>query len=476
MTIAALAVYAVALAAAAVVVWRQPLVALPVFVVGLALHNAAMDALHAAGVDGRPLTAIQGWKEVLLAVALARVATEAARVRRLPFRPQLADALALAFAAVVFLYALVPQDWLGGDATAKGVVYALRHDLTGVAAYFLGRSLVPEWRRIRWLVLATAAAVAAWGLIDVYAISLDWWRTNGTVSYFRDQLGYRYTPALSGLPENLVYNAGGEDDVLRRLVSTFLSPLASAYLFLVALLWLPRVRAAAPLAALAAAGLLWTYTRAAAVALTVGLVLFALAARRVWPLAAAAAVVVTALVFAQAFPEIGPKTHYTQSELRWQRANAAAEHRGSSNSTERSRASHVNNLREGAETVLRHPQGYGLGNAGEIAFRTGVELQAGESNYTEIGVETGLIGVLLFIAWNVALVVGLIRRRPELAAALAAILVVAIQTDAYGIPWLATCLWWLAGSGISDARAGRIATDDGRRSGRASGRTERARS
>jgi hypothetical protein len=31
---------------------------------------------------------------------------------------------------------------------------------------------------------------------------------------------------------------------------------------------------------------------------------------------------------------------------------------------------------------------------------------------------------------------------------LALVLVVAIQTDAYGIPWLAYCVWWLVGSGV----------------------------
>jgi hypothetical protein len=32
------------------------------------------------------------------------------------------------------------------------------------------------------------------------------------------------------------------------------------------------------------------------------------------------------------------------------------------------------------------------------------------------------------------------------------VLVVAIQTDAYGIPWLAYCVWWIAGSALrSDA-------------------------
>jgi hypothetical protein len=32
------------------------------------------------------------------------------------------------------------------------------------------------------------------------------------------------------------------------------------------------------------------------------------------------------------------------------------------------------------------------------------------------------------------------------AAAFAAILLIAVQTDAFGIPWLAYVLWWLAGA------------------------------
>jgi len=68
-----------------------------------------------------------------------------------------------------------------------------------------------------------------------------------------------------------------------------------------------------------------------------------------------------------------------------------------------------------------------------------------------VGVETGLVGAFLFIAWNVALLAGLISRREgALAAMFAAVLFVAIQTDAYGIPWLAYCAWWLAASGLRE--------------------------
>jgi hypothetical protein len=447
-TALALAVYAVVLVVAAVAVWRRPVIALYIFVVGLALHNAAMDALYAAGVHGHALTAIQAWKDVLLLVALASVAFAALRNRRLPFRPLLPDALALAFAAIVVVYALIPQDALDGHATHKAVAYALRHDLAGVGAYFVGRSVALRRRDVRWFVLATAGAVAAWGLIEVYAVHLDWWRHNGTVAYFRDQLHYRYGPGVSGLPDNFVYNNGNENELTRRLISTFLSPLGAAYLFMIALLLAPRARAAIPLIVLAGAGMLWTHTRSAIIGLAVGFALLAMVAKRAWPLAAAAVTVVLGYAVLMSFPHIGARAHFTARELAYQRAHAR---QSAPTKLEPSAESHLSNLRHALRVVIHHPQGYGLGNAGEVAFRENVPLKAGESNYTELGVETGLAGALVFIAWNLSLLAYLIRaRRAALAAMFAAALVVAIQTDAYGIPWIAYCVWWLAASGLRE--------------------------
>ena len=91
----ALALYLPLLAAAAVAVWRRPVLALYAFVVGLAVHNLAMVLLYGAGVRGAALTAIQGWKEALLATALAAVLL---RARGLPFRPGPVDALELSLA------------------------------------------------------------------------------------------------------------------------------------------------------------------------------------------------------------------------------------------------------------------------------------------------------------------------------------------------------------------------------------------
>ena len=63
---------------------------------------------------------------------------------------------------------------------------------------------------------------------------LQWWRGLGAPGWFAEQLGLAYR-GLSGLPENFVYNTGDEQP-LRRLVSTFLCPLATSYVLVVALL------------------------------------------------------------------------------------------------------------------------------------------------------------------------------------------------------------------------------------------------
>jgi hypothetical protein len=449
-----LVVYALLLAVAAAVVWRRPVAALYVFVVGLAVHNAAMAALYAAGVRGSTLTAIAAWKEILLVVALARVIRDSAVERRLPFRPRAVDWLALAYGALVVLYALIPQSALGGAAGHHAIALAAKHDLVPVGAYFLGRSLAlsrEELRRIAWTLLGTAAFVATLGLVDVYAVPIGWWRGNGVVAYFHKQLGYDYH-GTGGLPENFIYNTGSEQHFLRRLVSTFLSPLASGYLMVVALLLLPRRRIAVALAAVAFAGLLWTFSRSSLVALAGGLVVLALASRDWRPLALAVVVVVVSVGWAHVFPKIGPTGHWTKADLVQQRQSAAKSGPASGSAlseNEPSLREHWTELKDGIHTVVHHPQGFGLGNVGQTASRTGTPIKAGESNYTEMGAELGILGALLWIAWGLALLVALWRARSvRMAAAFAAILALAIQTDVIGDPWVAYVVWALAGTSL----------------------------
>jgi hypothetical protein len=202
----ALAVYGLLLVPGVVLVWRRPILALYAWVVGLAAHNAVMAALYGAGVRGGALTALQAWKEILLAAALARVAVDVGRARRLPFEVHLADVLAVAFALLVCVYAVIPQDWLGGSADREAVGLALKHDLIPVGAYFLGRSLIvgaAQLVRLVWTLIGAAAVVATLGLVDVFFIPISWWRDSAVVDYFHKHLGYDYQ-GTGGLPENFI--------------------------------------------------------------------------------------------------------------------------------------------------------------------------------------------------------------------------------------------------------------------------------
>jgi hypothetical protein len=462
-TVVELCVYALLLAVGAVVVWRRPLAALYLFIVGLALHNAVMAALYKAGVRGTTLTAITAWKEILLAVALLHVLLDAWHARRLPFRWSPADWLAVAFAALASIYVLIPQSALDGAAGHKAIALALRHDVVPVGAYFLGRSLVlrrDDLSRIGWTLLGVGAFVAALGIVDMYAVSINWWRTNGVIDYFHRHLGYDYhgtgtrtesNGAVYGLPENFIYNVGNDKPFLRRLVSTFLSPLASGYLFVVALLIGLRNRALAiALSVAVAAGLLFTFSRSSLVALAAALVVLAVLRRRPYELAAAAVVIAVAVGWVHLFPKIGPTGHFTKADLTYQHSQAKNGPSGTFTAVSENEPSlheHWTSLKDGVHTMVHHPQGYGLGNVGQTASRTGTPLKAGESNYTELGVELGVLGSLLWIAWNLG-ALWLIRSEVRIAAAFAAILALAIQTDVIGDPWVAYCMWGLVGASV----------------------------
>jgi len=433
---------------------RFPRIALLVLVVGLALHNLVMALLWQAGVRDTALDVVAAWKDALLLAAVVLALAAADAIPRLFW----ADRLALAYGAIVVVYWLLPQSWLDGDATARGELYALRHHLLPLGAYILGRLLTLDrtwWRRVALTLVAVGVGLSCIGLVDVYLVPLQWWRDSGVPDWFHEQLGLAYR-CLSYLPENWILNTDEESPV-RRLVSTFLSPLATAYALVVVLLLLVAARPrrwTVAAGAVVYAGLLWTHTRAAFIALPAGLLVLA-ALRRSWsPAVLAAGSVAITVGFVAVFPAIGPTTTYTATELACLRANAATGGVKSDDpfsTGESSTSSHLSALREGVRTVARHPWGYGLGNAGVSAARTGVTPKAGESTYTELGVDTGLLGLAAFVGWLVALFAAVRRRSPWLASSLAAVAVLGLQTDVIGIHWLSVVVFALAGVALRSA-------------------------
>jgi hypothetical protein len=335
---------------------RLPRIVLAVLMVGLAAHNLVMAELWDAGVRGAALDVVAAWKDVLLAAALVVALLGA---RSMPLRLW-ADRLALAYAAFVLLYWLLPQSWLDGAATHRGQLFAARHDLIPVAAYFLGRLLVltpQSWRRLSLALVGVAVGLTVWGLIDVYLVPLQWWRDSGVPGWFGDQLGLDYQ-GISGLPENWIFNTGDENNPIRRLVSGFLSPLATSYVLVIVLLYLVARRRrwwTVTAGVIAYAGLLWTHTRAAYLALALGLVVLAAAQRRFLPVALALASLVVGVGFVKAFPHIGPSTSYTQSELDYLR-DKGQQNPGVSDDPlsagDASTSSHLRNLRDGIRSGM----------------------------------------------------------------------------------------------------------------------------
>jgi hypothetical protein len=156
---------------------------------------------------------------------------------------------------------------------------------------------------------------------------------------------------------------------------------------------------------------------------------------------------VLGFAFVKSYDHIGPRTHFTKAELAQQEANAKLHHGVSNDPTavnEASTSEHVQALREGVRTVVHHPWGFGLGNSGVTAVRTHIKPKAGESTYTELGVELGLLGALVFVAWSLSLLRVALLRRPWFGAAFAAVLFLGLQTDVIGVPWIAVTVWALA--------------------------------
>ena len=209
-----------------------------------------------------------------------------------------------------------------------------------------------------------------------------------------------------------------------------------------------RPRLSVLLGAAVAAGLLFTFSRSSLIALAAGLVVLGFLQWRWSPVAAAAVTIGVSIAWVHVFPSIAPTGRFTRADLTYQRENAR-QHPGASFSptsgSEPSIREHLRSLRDGARTVIHHQQGFGLGNAGQTASRTGTPIKAGESNYTEMGAEMGILGSVLWTVWVVALLAALIRaaRRSRWWAV--------VQTDVIGDPWMGYVLWLLAGLTLSMA-------------------------
>ena len=335
------------------------------------------------------------------------------------------DWLAVAFGAFVVLYALLPQSWLDGGATTHGVLLGLRHDGLPVAAYFLGRALDLTARELRQVFRTILATGRRGRRVRARRRLRDPARSGGatrarpagsassSASPTRACRACRRTSSTTRATS--VRCAGSSRRSSRRSRPRTCS-------------WSRCSCCAGSRATGCAAGCSRSgrasrcsspgcsgRTRARRTSRSrsdssstgsrgAGVGGAPARARRRGVRGDRVGCGVRARV---------PRTsgRRRRSRRRARRASGrtrskAARARGDDRTRARASRRRASTWRASATACapsLRHPQGFGLGNAGSTASRTGVEIKAGESTYTELGVDTGLLGGLVFLAWSAAL-------------------------------------------------------------------------
>ncbi len=114
----------------------------------------------------------------------------------------------------------------------------------------------------------------------------------------------------------------------------------------------------------------------------------------------------------------------------------------------------------GLSTLAKHPLGLGLGTAGPASFHGAHQLVT-ENFYLQIGVETGLVGLLIFAVWQLIIGLQLWARRHHsdqalpLVATLIGVSVVNFFLHGWADSTLAIVFWILAGVTIGSANESR---------------------
>ena len=389
----------------------------------------------------------QGWKEaltVILAVLAAVILVRRPNARQLLLRP--INLVVISFIVIAFLVTLLMHPSLSGAA------YGLKTDLEFLILFVIAQLVASERlvRRLVIITLITGAATAAIGLALVTFLPHD------TLVYF----GYGAAtvlpfegvdPAISAVrtPSTL----GGPNQFGAFLIL----PLCLTFGLLVR-----RFRWWQPLLILLLAGGIWvSYSRAALVGAVIGAVaagLLALPKRR-----ALQAGVVALVLFVGSGIGLLSLTQ-TGSKLQYYVLHQSASAPDSRAST----SQHLIAFKSGLGEIAANPLGRGLGTAGPASYHSDHPFIP-ESYYLQVGIETGILGLLLFLALTIQLGLKFIRLRasnsaPGLLGALIGLSLVSLVLHGWADSTIAIIFWVVAGAVIGAAARRATTTPDGVRS------------
>lgn len=492
---------------AAILVWRRPALGLGVLALGIAFHNAVIMILLDLDTPGLVVRGIQAWKELILLVLVVKVGSEVveggnlglaglrSRLSAIAWPVRVLDAIAISFTLLLLIYLAAPfVSTFGSETTVAQRILSFRIFIMIPLLYTLGRIVGARDRdgsRISVdLVVIAAALVAVFGLIELWFIRTRFWLDFGANQFTAWQ---GFAPrGPGGLPENF-FQSTSESSGLRRMVSTYISPLGIAYTALLivplivgVLVAVRRPRGWYWLAlGLVLVSLSLSVTRLALLCLVVEAVLWVIVTRRPAAVIAAALAVAAVGVGFWIYPRVGPLVSFDLVDVRPPAGAALIEQfipggrpdeapvkpqpSGPAGpdivdriltQQDASIQNHIAAVQHGLMFAVQHPFGVGLGST---MPRFGTPTGPAESAFLGIVGELGLLGGALFAALYAGLVLlGLIvawrqlsRPRMELALLVGVGgigLVPIVMTSAVWSDLSVTYLfWWAAGATVSVA-------------------------
>ncbi len=485
LAIGLLVVYSVALIA----VLRVPFRALGVLVAGMAVHNFLLMLLLRLGTPGFVVRVLQSWKEGILVLLAALVAQRVWKaIRPLPdpplqgregtvlqraaeilrrFAPM--DWVAAAFALLLLVYLVIPASVLHGQAGYARRVIEFRQLILIPLLYTYGRVFWPARREdLSWvfrLILGAAGVVGLFGIIELFFVPTLTWLDWG-ITQLSDWLHYAYN-GPQHFPDYF-FQTTSEGLLLRRMVSTYVSPLGIAYTGLLTVPLAVRLLGArrtglpswftATSIVLLVMAIMFSVTRLAIALLIIEMLLLLVLLRRRWLFAAVPAVCALALVVVFQYINFGPLTYYDLRPVLVRPQHMAL----GGSSSDPSIRGHMATLRTDIEYAIAHPLGTGLGSS---IHQFGSSGGRGESAifdvFDDAGLVTGALYLALyamaiaygFLAWRARKDDPLLSAIPLVACVGGLILApIALTSEVNGDFSVTFLFWWAAGFALT-ARA-----------------------
>ncbi len=456
--------------------WRHPFIGLGLLVAGMAFHSFVLMVVLRLGTPYVLVRAFQGWKEILIAlltvIAVMRIWRDhrSGRAGSLCFT----DWVAVGFAVIITVYFLLPESVLHSGTSLAQRLVGFRVAALIPLIYFLARRQEPagdsELRTVLWLCMGAGAVVTLFGLFELFFVPTHTWLDWG-VNLYSQFLGFTYN-GPRGLPPNFFVTLP-DGTLLRRMVSTYISPLGIAYTGLllfplgVVLIDRQRARTMAKWLAIAALtlvviGVMFALTRLALLALIGEAALLWILLRRTWIAATVPVLIAASIFMLYPYASLGPAVD--RNLVAVQRTGWTWAISGNDSSAQE----HYGFLVTDLKFDLQHPLGLGTGAS---VTRYGQLVGTGESAVLGMFGDLGVLGGALYVAlYLLALWNGYraYRAMPRDSLALAlpltalvgglALLPITVTSDVWGDLSVTFLMWWAAGASATLAARQSLAT------------------